>query len=274
MAHDHSQETALRQDDEHFTARLDPLVKQQFVTAVTLAERGRRDEARAGFERCLELAAMIGSPLELEQIAALLQEIAWCYGDSGQWDEALRIYGQIERLLTQAPGWQDELPGGLVLALRPGYDPTPALIALSESLAIAYDNRGELEQAREHYRRALEGYQQLGDVPKLASVWHHIAMGHQRREEWELLREAATRMLGYWTEVKGIYGQVWAWQYLAQAHAHTGDLDAAIAVMEEAVKAETRLDHRDLERDRGILAQLRDSRERRGVRGLWRRMRG
>lgn len=234
-------------------------IERQFQEAVNLAQRGRRAQALQLFEGCLSLAVQQGVALSVEQLAALLQEIAWCYGDMGRWEESRRLYAQIESLLSQVPGWQRAAPEGIRVTIPEGYDPAPKLAALYESLGIAYDNAGDMAQAMDYYRRAVERYTALGNLPKAATVWHHVALGCQRRRDWQGLQRAAERMLELWTHTNGIYGQVWAWQYLAQAHAHQGDLRQALVYMERAVEAERLLGHRDLPRDEQILAELRQA---------------
>lgn len=253
-------------------------LKQQFQQAVELAQRRKLPQALTGFETCLKIARREQIPLAIEQLASIMLEQLFCYGDMGDWSSAFTLAAKLEHILQQKPGWQAAIPEGIQMAPEVGYDPLPHLAALYEALGIASSHTDNNKAAQQYYQRAIQTYLELGNRSKAATVWQHVAITCQKNQDWRGLHSAAQQMLALWTQESGAYGQVWAWQYLAQAAAQQGHLPEAVTAMEEAVKLERSLQHRDLARDEKLLAELKQAFGRtlpgikeRIVRGLFRK---
>lgn len=228
-------------------------IEEKFQQGLALARQRRFEEALAAFKSCLSVAARERIPLFVDEFVIILMEIAFCYADLSNWDEAFRTYDAIERVLKREGDWLGIIPKGVSVKAREHYDALPQLAALYESMGIAYDRTDQVAQAMDYYRRAIDIFTRLDDRSRAAVTWHYVAIGSRRREDWDNLRLAGENLLALHQPVGNLNGMIEAWRCLAQASFNQGRMLEMLEYHKRAVAAERQLSHPDLARDEDLL---------------------
>jgi tetratricopeptide (TPR) repeat protein len=145
---------------------------------------------------------------------------------AGELEEALKVthwicaqldlwgdYDQEEKLLREALGWLPE-----------GSETSAALLGQLGNLAM---NRGQLDQALEHYQASLAIHQQQDDLAGIAGDYHQIGMVIGEKGDFETAAEWYREALGLQERAGNRAGVGRAHHQLAMIAQENGDFDQA-----------------------------------------------
>ena len=161
--------------------------------------------------------------------------------DEPQLAEALRMIGTI-RDLTGSSGVA-ALRRALQLYERQG-NPRGAASALNNLAAGEYD-RGEWEQAIEHYQRCADRAGTVGDLILAAIALNNLAEIHSDRGHLDLARPIFNEALHTWTSLDYRIGRAVALNNLGRVARRAGDLDGAAIHLDEAMAIFREIDAAD-----------------------------
>ena len=175
-------------------------------------ERSRQIEAaQDAYLACLKMASSEHIPILEGQLVEIWMGIAFCHADHNDWPQALDWYHRAEAALQSSPEfhpdpkspqaranakkWTPHLPKGVQVIFQEGYPAKKHLATLYDSIALAYDNSGQLEQAMKYYQNSIDLHRETGNLEGEAQANFHQAVGFQRRQDWGNLAIASANML-------------------------------------------------------------------------------
>lgn len=215
-----------------------------------LEANGQVDEAEDSYRNCLKMAVLLNTPLPFEAITHIWLGIGFCYASRKNWAEALAWYHRIEALIFSTPTfnsapqsekakanaqkWVPHLQPGLKVMLD-GDTAEETLANLCDSIALAYDNKKELEKAKTYYQRSYNIYGKLNKPDRQALVCFHQAVGLEHRREWAELEQVAQKQ--YEAAVKAQNKQLllYAARFLGYATGNQGRPFKTMEYLAEAI---------------------------------------
>ncbi|MCR9144964.1 MAG: hypothetical protein NXI24_22190 [bacterium] len=137
----------------------DPVLKiidDSFLAAQQSREKQNQEEALAHYQRCVDLAIELESPLHLLQYSSILIQSAYVYTFLGNWEDPMRIYDLREKIILQLEGWQKALPPGLKLIQRDleADESNSLLMELYRDKGLAHSNLKNFERCPEFFLKS------------------------------------------------------------------------------------------------------------------------
>jgi tetratricopeptide (TPR) repeat protein len=257
--------TDLPPDNAAAVARLAAAIQQ----ANDLEQSRQIDAALAAYQGCLRMIEQHPGPILAEQLMEIWMGFGFCAADRNDWPGALEWYLRAEAMVLSAPAfsadphsaeasalaqkWTPFMPNNHHLVFMPGILVQACLGRICESIALAYDNAGQLSEAGRYYQRALDLFRQLDDAEREAAVWMYQAVGYRRREDWDGMIEAASQMLAVAERAQDGPGQLEARRLLTQAHVNQRRFFRVLEHLTEVVRLARQLGDARLPVEEGLL---------------------
>lgn len=231
-------------------------IADQYAVGQQQVQRQLFEEGIKTFQGCLKLAIEIGLPLFIEQYIDIMLSVAFAYADLQRYENALKVYLHLARTIRQEGEWYKQLPANLKIAFTESFDRDIALATVYTSVALAYDNNNDHQNAIPYYQQSAHLYQQAGLLDQAARVWYFKGTVAKRREDWETLRDVGEAMLPLYIQSENFAGQVQAYQYLVRAYINQKDIVNAVEFLEKAVVIERQINHPMLATDTELLNMI------------------
>lgn len=239
------------------TQETHPEMFEHYVKGRTFVEEGKPAYAKAAFETALTHT----DALSVFQYQDIQTYLAFCDIDVGKPQAGLQRFLTLETVLTRADGWE-AYTGTIQILFPDDYDTSREGLAsqarLYDTLAITHDEQGDVDTSVTYYSKALEIYNQLGDLPSIANTITFAAVGHERRSEWSAVIEGATHIHQIAQRFKqagqrNINTELTSLQMLANAHYQQGNLTDAAKYQTDIVTLLREINHPETEKFERIL---------------------
>ncbi|MEL7435105.1 MAG: tetratricopeptide repeat protein, partial [Chloroflexota bacterium] len=199
--------------------------------------------------------------LSVFQYQDIMTYLAFCEADIGKPDASLQRFLTLETILTRGDDWE-ALTGDMTVLFPDDYDTSRAGLGsrarLYDTLAITHDKQDKVEEGVGYFSKALEIYNQIGDLASIANTITFAVVGHERREEWSAVVEGATHIVQIAERFKqagqrNINTELTGVQMLANAHYRQGNLTDAAKYQTDLVTILREINHPDTEKFERIL---------------------
>lgn len=226
-----------------------------------LHQRGEQEACRTNVETMLALAHTLADPAR--QVEALLQQAEFLEKSASEYDAARRAAenaltlaqehglsrSQARAWLTIGTTWKQQGHSALALeAYRRALDAQQAGAAegvdLYVNLVMTYRDMGNLEEAEEAARIALEQAQATDDPLVAARLHNALAWIARARGNHRAEAEHCRAMLGHMRAIGHRYYEGVALNNLSLAHSALGDYGPAIEAGEQALAVFCQIEHR------------------------------
>ncbi|MEW5930363.1 MAG: tetratricopeptide repeat protein [Gemmatimonadota bacterium] len=194
---------------------------------------GRHDKALQYFESALPIQVEIGNR---SGEALLLCNIGGAYHKIGQLTKALQY---LERALPIMQEVGDR----------------SAEAATLNNLGGIYDDLGQRETALQYYERALPIMQEVGNCRGEAIALSNIGQTYDKSGQWAKALQYYDRALPIHQQSGDRSGEAVTRFSTAMILRRRGDLEGAVKELRRVVELDALVQHRDLERDRAVLAE-------------------
>lgn len=232
----------------------------QFEQAQKHLQENRIDEAEHAYRSALALASAEQTPLPLSLLVDLMLGIGFCHARREQWQDALTTYYQLEPTINQDKDWFTALPHEVLVAVPMNYDPRLLQAVLYDSIALAYDNSGNIEQADVYFHRAIDNYLAIHRVDRAVETWYCVGNSARRRQDWKQLQQAGAAivsLLNHNSVPNTSSVKVNALQFLVQAASNQGNMEDCESYLQAVVELERSIQHPDLAQDERLLQNVR-----------------
>jgi len=231
---------------------LDLAAEADVLLAGVLTSAGRRDEARAHLERAAELVESGGSP---RARAHVLTQLARFLMLAGETEDALCIARDAVEVAREKPlselrahalvnagiarvtggdvGGMDDLEAAIMLAREVN---SPEVVRATRMLASMHLLLGRLGRAAELYASAREQADRFGDAFEKRWLAAARAMELHWSGRWEEALRVADDFVAHTASGVPHYMEATCRRVRGEIHAARGDLDAALAEAEDAVR--------------------------------------
>lgn len=266
-----SQEKKMESAKDEFERKSD-LLQKRILQADALEKARRIDEAQDAYNECLKIPAQEQFPILISQLIQIWTGIGFCHADRNEWHASLEWYNRVEKCLLSAielmtnptlptaeesvKKWSQYIPEGVMVMHPIDFDVKGRLANIYNSIALAYDNDNQLENANDYYHRSTQLYKQLGDPTRESEVWLHQATGLQRRQQWVDLEKTAEKMLAAAENGKNDNTKLKALRLLAQSYMNQNRLQMMFEYYERAIILGRKLKDSKVSTDEDILRQL------------------
>gem|GEM_PF-168715 len=186
--------------------------KLLLVIATEYAAAGKQKEAN-------QLLASLPELRSVNEFADIIQQLtveAEKQREAGEFDASVSA---LEKRLALVEAMGDRQQQGFTL----------------RSLALTYDEKGDLNNALDFHRKTLALYQQIGDKGWESDTLLHLANLEVRREEFTSAIDHYQQSLAIYEAFNYLIGQATVWMYIGNAYTGMKNTPAAIAAYEKSL---------------------------------------
>lgn len=163
-------------------------------------------------------------------------------------DEALRAQFEVEWLQGAIADRAGDYAtarrhGRIALTLAEELDDGPLQARAHIGLGILAGRRADENLSSEHFGRAVELYEQLGDQAEVAKTWSNISAAHIQVGRFEASLEPAERAAQFAESTNNLPLLADSWCNLAEAHCELGSYSTAVEYAERALALDTTGNH-------------------------------
>jgi len=203
------------------------------------------------------LQEIAARPLDEENRAIALGQMAILYQGFGQYDQAIALYLQVKDIFDGLGDQRNVAASlhqvGMIYEERGDYD--AALGQYQKSLAIKekigdiagvakslhqvgmiYEKRGDYDAALDQYQKALKTFEEIGDIKNAAACLHQVGMIYQMKGDYDAALEQYQKSLAIKEKIGDIKGAALSLWGIGNVYLDKGDYDNALEEYQKALK--------------------------------------
>jgi tetratricopeptide (TPR) repeat protein len=159
------------------------IILQQYIDQANALEQARQiDEAQSAYMDCLDFASREYMSILGEQLVEIWMGIGFCHAGRNDWHPALEWYHRVEAAILSAPElnrepmsqasrlivqkWTPFLPKHVRVSFRRSFPAKANLAKVYDSIALAYENSNQPEQAKKYFQLSNDLHSKSRDASK------------------------------------------------------------------------------------------------------------